>query len=390
MFKYPESTAENTTAARGSRKLLSGLLRPFRSTANQRANSEHLSPRRSFRLAALLAPGNRWKTGGGLAVVVLLGALLSAALFPPAEDQPLNNAIWLDRNWVFGKADALDDLAARMTENGIGKAYAYVSSLGSGERWQSGAQGESGFMDARADIAEFVETLKSKNEEFTLYAWLEIWTNLDDSDGYRLDEQNLHQDIAEFCRLLIEQLGFDGLLLDAKPLFSDDDNFIRLIRRVRSAVGLDKPIAVAVTADLTPHNLRQQAVPSIAPGTMWSPDFKKRIMVSADEVVLTLYQSYRQDASDYIDWVAYHVESYITLLETNTAIYVSIPNYASAGAGHDAAIENMDSALAGLRKGLRQLEPAQQELLTGVAIFSDTPLSQADWAIFRENLLQRA
>ena len=112
-------------------------------------------------------------------------------------------------------------------------------------------------------------------------------------------------------------------------------------------------------------------------------------MVSADEVVLLMYQSYRQEPLDYINWVAYHVETYVNELETDTNVLVSIPNYGGASSAHNPAIETMEKALAGVSEGLRRLDEAMRPLLTGIAIYSDEQLSQSEWNVFREKWLQR-
>ena len=394
-----EPAPEHSTSGRGLRNILNSFLSPFAkiltSVSGRSApagGSGHLGRQRAVRLSALLAPRNRWKVGAAGAVVVVAGAaVLGTIVLRDEEDLPLNNAIWLDRTWAYGDLDdaRLSEFSSQMVENRIGTAYAYVSSLGIDNRWSGGPQGKSSFMDARATVADFVSAFKNKNEQFELLAWIEIWTHLDNTDGYRLDDPNLHQNIADFCRLLVEQLGFDGVLLDVKPLFSANDDFIRLIRRVRSAVGLESPIAVAVTADLTPHDLRLQDVPQIAPGTMWSSEFKQRVMVSADEVVLLMYQSYRQERLDYVNWVAYHVETYINLLETDTGVMVSIPNYGGTSSAHNPEIETMAAALDGVNEGLRRLDEDRRPLLTGIAVFSDEQLGQAEWNVFREQWLQR-
>ena len=343
-------------------------------------------------MTALFAPRNRPRFVVTAVIVIVTGGILSFIVADRSpEALPLNNAIWLDRSWTYGELDdgRWAEFANRMVEHRIGKAYAYVSSLGINDRWMGGAQGKSSFMDVRADVELFASAFESNNERLELYAWIEIWTHLDNTDGYRLDDQNLHQNIADFCRLLIEQLGFDGVLLDVKPLFTENDDLIRLIRRVRSAIGLERPIAVAVTADLTPHDLRLQDIPSIAPGTMWSDSFKKRVMVSADEVVLLLYQSYRQQPLDYVNWIAYHIETYIKLLETDTDVVASIPNYGGATSAHNPAIETMAAALDGVNEGLRRLDDERRSLLTGVAIYTDEQLEQSDWDALREQWLER-
>ncbi len=392
-----EPAPENSSSGRGLRALLnsivaiiSKLLTGSGGQSDRESGSKHLGRQRALRVSALLAPRNRLRVGAAAGIVIVSGILIGALLNRDVEQLPLNNAIWLDRTWIYGDLDdgRLGDYVDRLIDHRIGKAYAYVSSLGIDERWSGGAQGNTGFMNSRAKVAQFVDAFKSKSDQLEVLAWIEIWTHLDEVDGYRLDDTNLHQNIADFSRLLVDQLGFDGVLLDVKPMFSSSDDFIRLIRRVRAAIGVDKAIAVAVTADLTPHALRLQNIPSIAPGTMWSPFFKQRIMVSADEVILLMYQSYRQEPLDYVNWVAYHVETYVNLLEASTDILVSIPNYGGASNAHNPAIETMETALDGLNEGLRRLDEEQRPLVTGIAIYSDEQLSQTDWNVIREQWLR--
>ena len=390
---------EHSNPGRGLRKIFSSIVSLFADWRNNIADgpaaaggSGHLGRQRAIRLSAILAPRNRRKAGAaGLVVIIAAAAVFSAMVIRDEEQLPRNNAIWLDRSWVYGDLDdgRLNDLAGRMAENRIGSVYAYVSSLGVNNRWSGDPRGDISFMDSRDNVREFASALKGKSDQIELLAWIEIWTHLDTTDGYRLDEEDLHQNIADFCRLLIEQLGFDGVLLDVKPMFTGNNDFIRLIRRVRSALGVETPIAVAVTADLTPPDQRLKDVPLIAPGTMWSADFKKRVMVSADEVVLLMYQSYRQERQDYVNWVAYHVQTYVDLLETATDVIVSIPNYGGASSAHKPEIETMAAALDGVKKGLGRLDEDARPLLTGVAIYSDAPLGESDWTVFREQWLQR-
>ena len=374
-MSMPRETApENSASGRGLRSYLDSvtsfiarLLTSSREPARSKRGRSHLGRQRALRLSALLAPRNRLRAGAaGLALAsgLLIGVLLSRNV----EQLPLSNAIWLDRTWVYSDIDEarLGAYLSRMKDHRIGKAYAYVSSLGIGDRWLGGAQGATSFMNTRGTVEAFVKTFKDESEQIELLAWLEIWTHLDNVDSYRLDDSDLHQNIADFSRFLVEQLGFDGVLLDVKPLFVGNDDYIRLIRRVRAAVGADKTIAVAVTADLTPHDLRPHDIPFIAPGTMWPPDIKQRVLEAADEVVLLMYQSYRQKTLDYVNWVAYHVETYVNLLETSTEILVSIPNYGGASNAHNPTIETMANAMDGVREGMRRLDDAQRGWYPGL------------------------
>ena len=393
-----DAAAETRPAGRGLSSLQSRLvaaLARLRAPATEsgmgRNDSGHLGRRRVLRLSALLAPRNRRRVVAAAAFLIVAGGVMSSLLFRSPSALPLTHAIWLNRSWTYGNLDPgrVQAFTDRLVEHQIGTAFVYVSSLSVDNRWSGGLQGEVSFMEARSAVADFVAAFKSKYEELRVFGWIEIWTHLDSTDGYRLDDASIHSNIADFSRLLVSQLGFDGVLLDVKPLFSDNSDLIRLIQQVRSTLGAEVPIAVAVTADLTPPDRRLQNIETIAPGTMWSSSFKKRVMVSADELVLLLYQSYRQDTLDYVNWVAYHVETYAKELESTTDIRVSVPNYSAASSAHNPSIETMRNALDGMTEGLRRLNEEERKRLTGIAIYSDEDLSQADWDAFRELWLQR-
>ena len=338
------------------------------------------------------SPRKRLLVAVPIGIVVVVGAVaVGLTVVRGPEPVAYNNAIWLDKSWTLDEMDEnrLGDFANRLRQNQIATVYAYASTLDIDGHWSGSTQDDGGFMDSRDDLASFVEVFRRKHADARIYAWIEIWTHLDPVDGYRLDDLALHNNVADFSRLLISDLAFDGIMLDVKPLFAETDDFIRLIRSVRSATGLDVPIAVAVPADLTPTDPKVRSLPSIAPGTMWSANFKKRVMVSADEVVILMYQSYRRDTLDYINWIAYQIETYIPLLETNTRIMASVPNYSWESAAHDPIIETISSALDGVNLGLSRLDEELQESLSGVAIFTDEELDQSLWNVYREKWLQR-
>ncbi|MCY4018714.1 MAG: hypothetical protein OXG39_04845 [Chloroflexi bacterium] len=324
-------------------------------------------------------------------ILLVAGVVVGLGALKGGETVTYGDGIWLDRAWTHGRVDdtRISEFAGQLKQNQIGKVYAYASTLSIEGRWTGGTQGTGSFMESRTEIARFVQKFKARHQEAAIYAWIEIWTNLDPADGYRLDSMALHENVADFSRLLVEDLGFAGILLDVKPLYDENDDFIRLIRSVRAAIGLERPIAVAVPADLTPTDPGLVPLTSIAPGTMWSSNYKRRVMVSADEVVLLMYQSYRQDTLDYINWVAYHVETYVNLLGGDTRILVSIPNYGGPSAAHNPSVETMSAALDGVILGVSRLAEDDKSRLTGVAIFSDEDLNQSQWNLYRETWLQR-
>jgi hypothetical protein len=198
--------------------------------------------------------------------------------------------------------------------------------------------------------------------------------------------------VASFSSRMLTRLGFDGVLLDVKPLFAENDDFPALLRAVRAQIGLDTPLLVTVPPDLTPSDTTLQLPEIIAPGTEWSAEYKQRIALQADTLIIAAYNSYQSDPVAYMEWVAYQVEAYTQAsmeVDLETQVVVSIPNYAEFLPAHDASIESLAGALDGVRMGASRLGEDEAFLLEGVAIFSDAPLSDEDWRIYREKWLSR-
>lgn len=328
-----------------------------------------------------------------LVILVAVGAVIGSSRFGNDQPRSLDNAIWLGKSWTYaGRGDGeINDLASRLEQNQIGKIYAYVSTLNISSRWSGGPYGNDSFMQSQDDVVDFRQALKQAYPASAIYGWIEIWSTSGSAGEYRLGDRDLQQNIADFSSRMIDELGFDGILLDVKPLFGGDDDFLQLIRHVRSAVSVDVPIAVAVSPDLTPDDSEVASVARIAPGTMWTAVDKQQVMAAADEIVLQLYQSYRDNPLDYIHWVAYHVRTYIGLRdeEANTRILISIPNYQAGSIAHSLAVETIAAALDGVTVGLAGLDEAARPALTGVAIYSDQDLSQEQWNIYQDKWLSR-
>ncbi len=347
-----------------------------------------------FKLPKIALPQNRIILGIPMGILVILGAIALLAVLKDNEPQVFNNAIWADKSWTYGERsnDELSEFADTLKRNRIGKVYAYVSTLNINNNWVGGQSGTGSFLQSRDAVANFVEAFRSVYPTAEIYGWVEVWTNLDADDGYRLDDEALQENVADFSLRMIEDMGFDGVFLDVKPLFTDSEDLLRLLRTVRAKVGLDTPIVLAVPADLTPEDDDVAPIPDIAPGTIWDENFKQRVLLSANEVVITVYQSYRDNPLDYINWVAYQVETYVNIiseLTTDTRILVSVPNYQTQSQAHDPSIETIAAALDGVNVGLDKIDEDSQALLTGIAIYSDRDLSNDQWQVYQQKWLNR-
>ncbi len=323
-------------------------------------------------------------------LVIFVGIVAARLIISQDRSTPIENAIWLDKSWTYASYDEgeLADFAQQLRQNQIGKIYAYVSTLNTNNLWAGGAEGRQSFIQSQDNVAAFKDAIKEAYPDSAIYGWIEIWAYTQ-SGEYRLGDSDFRERVADFSNNIIEDLGFDGVFLDVKPLFRATEDFFQLIRDVRTAVGVRIPVAVSIAPDLTPKNVELASIPDIAPGTRWAAWDKRKLLISVNEVVLQMYQSYRSDPLDYIHWVAYHVETYLNMLTADSTIrlLISIPHYQAASPAHDLSVETIAAALDGVKVGLSRVDEEKQDLLTGVAIYTDRALSQEQWDIYNEKWL---
>lgn len=327
----------------------------------------------------------------GLALVVVV--ILGLGLLNPPQVQTPANAIWLDRAWTHrAVSDAeLSALVDNLRTHQIGYVYAFTSSLKPDNTW-SGIAEQSNRWNAEAEpmVAGFLDRFRLLYPEAKVFAWVEVLAEL--PNGYRLDRPATQRAVAEFSRRMVQTLKFDGVLLDVKPIFDGNEDLLVLMRSVRGEVGLSTPLAVAVPADLTPSSVSFGLPSFIAPNTVWSEQYKQRVSLQADQMIVTAYNSYQESPVDYIFWVSYQVNAFtqaLSEIDGGSRLLISLPNYAEFLPAHKPNVESMAGALDGVVRALPDLTSQQRGILQGAAIFTDVTLTVEDWRVFREKWLNR-
>ncbi len=336
-------------------------------------------------LARVRIPGGRWLLLIPLSVVLLAGVVIAIGSLNPRERIETVNGIWLNRDWTYNtRADVeLIQLSSNLRTHNIHMVYAYVSSLKEDYTWSGDPQQLNRYSEIESDVRLFVQRLRQVHEQGDIFAWVEV--RADTPAGYRLDDPLLHNTVAEFSRNTIENLGYDGVFLDVKPVFTDNEDYLTLLRVVRAALGVNTPIAVSVPPDFTPTNAELTVPIQIAPDTVWSDEYKQRVALQADQVIITAYNSHRSDPTDYANWVAYQLSSYAAALseiDTGSQVFLSLPDYSDNPPAHLAIVENVDTALDGVLRAREAL--GDNVLLDGLALFSDGDISEQTWRTFRE------
>lgn len=355
-------------------------------TDTARRGPSQINPARSVTLPRLnlsLTRGRLLLVIGGAAVfIVVVIALIGRLKEPEVALAP--NAVWLGTGWTYElqELDDIDGLAAHLQDFDIGTVYAWVSWLQEDESWR----GAENF----GAVGAFAKGLKNTYPESRILGWVSFPVNMGE-DNYRLDDETLQQDIADFSARVVNDLGFDGVFLNIEPVWDGDENFLALLRKVRASVGEDAIISVAVPPDWSPVGAGIPVPPLIVPGTIWSTEYKQSVALLADEMAIMAYNSGLDDPDDYAEWTAYQVRAFAEALDPlgeGTTLMMGIPTYDAEPPGHDPEVENIRTAVRGVLDGLRQAGGAAR-LVRGLAIYADWTTDDAEWQQFKTDWVNR-
>jgi hypothetical protein len=314
-----------------------------------------------------------------LAVVFALGQFAGEAPVAPP------NGIWIGTEWTYAEfnADNIRALAEDLRAHEIGTVYAWVSWLQADKTWRGA---DNGSFDR---VKTFVQGMKAVYPEMRLVGWLGI--PVDAGEGYRLDDAEVQQLVADFSARVVnpEDFGFDGVFLNIEQIWDGDEAYLDTLRLVRQTLGADGFISTAIPPDWSPRGATIPVPPLIVPGTEWALEYKRSVALLVDELALMAYNSGLTSAADYQVWMAYQVQAYaeaVHSLDTGAGagahVMVGIPTYDAEPPGHDPLVENVASAVAGIRLGLQQAGEAA-EVVQGAAIYAGWTTEEAEWQQFR-------
>lgn len=315
---------------------------------------------------------------GGIVLVIIVVTALGRLSDNPTNTLP--NAVWIGTEWTYERPDdtAVKDLAERLKSHEIGTLYAWISWLQADNTWRGTTNFE--------NVQSFVNQFRAANPEAELYGWVSLPV---EGDGipYRLDDPAVRQQVVNMSQRAVNEFGFDGVFLNIEPVWNGDEYFLELLREVGTALGDNIPISVAIPPDWSPIDADVPVPPLITPGTVWDREYKQTVSLLVDQMVVMAYNSGLGAPSDYEEWVAYQVESYadaVSELGEGTTVVIGIPTYDSAPPGHDPYVENVISAVAGIRQGLANVGDAAN-WVQGLALYGEWTTTNDEWQAFRDS-----
>jgi hypothetical protein len=314
-----------------------------------------------------------------LALVLALAGAVGLAYFAwaPLEDaapHPFNhdrNAIWLEHRWLERRhADAeMEALFARLHARGIGYVYPHVIPFDAAGRLPP---------HDREQMRTFLAVARRVAPDLRVLPWIGGLRK-----GYKRQRPGTVElaDLAQRQRMVAEARGlvdegFDGVHLNIEPVDDGNDEFLALLRALRTAVGSDHVLSIAAIRP-APVGLPR------APNFAWSPGYYARVAATVDQIVIMAYDTALPTASlyrRYVRWAARSVAGALDESGSEARVLMGIPTYEPFGFMHRRGVESPENALVGVVAGLRGLGAGGT--FEGVALYAEWTTDEAEWAAY--------
>ena len=309
-----------------------------------------------------------------LAIILLLMSVIAYLFFPSSIpvnliDEELQTAVWMGVTWSMDEhdSDEIMQLAQTLKSQQVDDVYVYVSYLKAGD-----------FFNPTYDHAgEFGTTLKQNVSDMRVLAWIGVPISITQPDGIfisnRLESEAIREQIAEFSRFVVMELGFDGVHLNAELIPNDDPAFIETLKLIRET--LPKDAFFSTTAHAIRLDRQVTAMPYPAIGHHWTSDYFQEVAEQVDQIALMAYDSGLVAPRDYLGWMTYQVEvSQQALGNSSTELMIGVPTSEEWTPSHQTQAEQLRIALDGIQAGYKGR-------VDGIAIYPYWDTSADEWQV---------
>jgi len=310
-------------------------------------------------------------------LALLLLALVAWVALSPAGDaapHPFNqdrNAVWLEHRWLERAHDdrEVGDMLGALQARGVAYVYPHVIPFD--------REGKLPPHD-REQMRRFLEVARRVAPEMKVLPWvggLRVGYKRTRAGTLDLADLAQRQRIVAECRGLIDE-GFQGVHLNIEPVDDGNDDFLALLRALRTAVGDDNVLSLSAIKPGPVH------LP-LAPNFFWTADYYARVGELADQIVVMAYDTGIPTPSLYRRYLAYvsgRLSRTLGDAHSRARVLVGVPTYAGAGIMHRAGVENPENALLGIVAGLRGLGAGGT--FEGVALYAEWTTDEEEWETY--------
>ncbi|HEY5907275.1 MAG TPA: glycoside hydrolase family 18 protein [Vicinamibacteria bacterium] len=313
----------------------------------------------------------------GLAAGMLAAAAAGFFAYAPAGDarpHPFNhdrNAVWLEHRWLEREHPEAEMAAlfSRMQERGVAYVFPHVIPFNAAGRLP---------VHSRPQMRSFLATARLVSPGLKVLPWVGGVRR-----GYRrtrtgtvdLGDLGQRQRIVAECRGLVDE-GFDGIHVNIEPVNDGNDDFLALLRALRTAVGHDRILSLSAIRP-APYGLPG------APNFVWSTDYYRRVALVADQIVVMAYDTALPTPGLYRRYVAYAAEAgteAILQAGSRARLLLGVPTYDDTGLMHRSQVESPENAILGIVAGLRGRGGGGT--FEGVALYAEWTTDADEWSTY--------
>ena len=329
-----------------------------------------------MRLARLVARLAALAVAAGAALLLYL-AFAPVGDFAPHPFNHDRNAVWLEHRWLERRQPDADveALLARLHARGIAYVFPHIIPFDAAGRLPP---------HDRDEMRAFLAAARRVSPDMRVLPWIGGVRR-----GYKRQRPGTVElgDLAQRQRMVAEvrgivDEGFDGVHLDVEPVDDGNDEYLALLRAVRTAVGRGRVLSVSATRP-APVGLPR------APNFAWSPSYYARVAATVDQVVIMAYDTALPTAPLYQRYVRWAARSVAWALSGSEArVLMGIPTYKPYTFMHRRGVETPENSLAGVVAGLRGLGAGGT--FEGVALYAEWTTDEAEWASYERQWRNRA
>jgi hypothetical protein len=309
--------------------------------------------------------------GAGLAIFSWWGWVPARISTP--QCQCVQNGAWISVDWTSQPVDEveIERLAVNMARYEIRYLFPFTTYLR-----------EDGSFSSTYDHAdEFVAAFRQTGSEQSLLAWIGIPLTNEGTLGIDgtvdLSDESTRQKIVALAVELTEEVGFDGVHLDAETVRSGDESFLLLLEEVKTGIG-DRTLSVAGSYRLP------QIVNSlpVLERFKWDSEYYGEVAERVDQIATMTYDSGMPLAPLYRLWLREQVRGIgHSLTNSDVELLIGISVSRENTFTHRPWAENLRNGLAGVCGGFERY-PEAAGVVDGIAIYAAWETNEADWNLW--------
>lgn len=278
---------------------------------------------------------------------------------PPADVERRQGAVWMAHRWIGSGVgeEEVRAAGAQLSRLGIRDLYFHAGPLDA--KGQIPAYDPAAWRRTQAIFREAVPGLRS-------FAWVGGLTvqgygaapdTVDDVD------EHVRTAVVKSCKDLLDAGLFDGLHLSLEPVANRDQSFVTLLEETRAELGSSRVLSVTAPAN-------------------WDSAYFKLVASNCDQVVMVGYDQGLTRRGEYEDLLERLIPlACETLKGSKCRLVVGVSTSEEASGQHNPAVENLESGLTGVRRGLERT--ADRKPFQGVGVYAHWTTSPSEWETYR-------